>query len=267
MMNDTELSNIALRGFGEALAAIARSSSGTDAVLSTPDLLGHKVDPNFAETLAFTNPFYHGAVVLPGRTAPTQDDPQLPFCIWTSQVGVEIPGRMLIPELEGVIMTLDLANFHFDPENYDDCNGSKNAAGQDITLLATPSLQDVAEINERAYGQIGGTAPLVDSMKNKKFLQDARIQTYGLVDAADKTRFVCVCFVISVDDDVNFHFVATEESHRRKGLATFLMQNVLLAAKKEGKKTASLQASKDGLSVYKKLGFRSLGIMNGYLKV
>jgi ribosomal protein S18 acetylase RimI-like enzyme len=75
---------------------------------------------------------------------------------------------------------------------------------------------------------------------------------------------VCVALTLTVGDDLGIHYVATEASHRRRGLASRLLRALLAAAREKGLRTATLQASPDGLSVYERLGFRRVATLRGY---
>jgi ribosomal protein S18 acetylase RimI-like enzyme len=71
---------------------------------------------------------------------------------------------------------------------------------------------------------------------------------------------------LTVGDDLSIQYVATEASHRRQGLATRLLLAILASAKAEGLRSATLQASPDGLSVYERLGFRKVATLRGFLR-
>ena len=96
------------------------------------------------------------------------------------------------------------------------------------------TLAVLGDINERAYGQIGTFSPLV------RKLRDDRIRIYGLRDGG---AFVCVGLTLEMGDDASIHYVATEASHRRRGLASQLVLAMLATARNEGKRSATLQAS------------------------
>ena len=99
--------------------------------------------------------------------------------------------------------------------------------------------------------------PLVGS------LRDDRVRTHGLAEGGS---FACVALTLEVGDDVSIQYVATEEAHRRRGLASRLLLAVLADARGRGILSATLQASPDGLSVYERLGFRRVATLRGYLR-
>ena len=67
--------------------------------------------------------------------------------------------------------------------------------------------------------------------------------------------------LLAVDNegDCWITFVATLPEARGRGLATALMTQALLDARKRGCTTTSLQATKMGRPVYERLGYRDLG--------
>lgn len=60
-------------------------------------------------------------------------------------------------------------------------------------------------------------------------------------------------------DDAIVTLVATHPDHRGRGLAGWLLREMLLEASERGQASASLQATKLGAGVYERLGFRDLG--------
>ena len=57
-----------------------------------------------------------------------------------------------------------------------------------------------------------------------------------------------------------------QEEHRRRGLASVLLRGILAAAAREGKKTATLQATPAGLGVYARLGFRQVSLLRAFAR-
>ena len=57
-----------------------------------------------------------------------------------------------------------------------------------------------------------------------------------------------------------------QEEHRRRGLASTLLRGILVAAAREGKKTATLQATPAGLGVYARLGFRQVSLLRAFVR-
>lgn len=224
-----------MRGFGELLAALARCSADPVAEIRRPDALGaHLEAPG-------ENPFFNAAIV-PAGVAPPADDPLLPYCLWT--VAAAVPGRVEVPDLATPVMGLDLNDPTLD-------------FADRVPYLETPSLAELGDLNERAYGDFGWFSSLVQT------LRDDRIRVAGLRHAG---AFVCVALTLAVEDDLGIHYVATAEGHRRQGLATALVRTLLAAARADGMCTATLQASADGLPVWERLGFQTVATLRGYVR-
>lgn len=235
-LTDAELARRSLLGFGEMIASLGRWSGGAEAVIRMPGALGARI------AAAADNPWFD-AVIVPAGVEPPADDPRLPLCVWTT--GDAVPGRAEDPEIATPCMGVALDG----PE--------LPALGRGAAEVETAPLEVLGGINERAYGEAGVFGPLVSA------LRDGRVRARGLRDGG---AFVCAAMTLAVGDDLGIYFVATEESHRRRGLASGLLLAVLAAARDEGMRSATLQASADGLSVYERLGFRRVGTMRGYLR-
>ncbi len=235
MMDGRELARRSILGFGEMVAALGRWGVGPEAVVRRPDALGARIDA------AADNPWFDAAVV-PIDAEPPADDPQLPHCLWS--VAQNVPGRVEEPGIATPCMGVDLC----DPALKLDGGASD---------VETPSLTVLGDLNERAYGDSGTFGPLV------RALCDDRARTHGL---RDQGAFVCVALTLRVGDDVSIQYVATEASHRRRGLASRLLLAVMASARAEGVRSATLQASPDGLSVYERLGFRRVATLRGHLR-
>ncbi len=235
MIDDAELARRSILGFGEMIAALGRWGVGAEAEVRRPDALGARI------VAAIDNPWFDAAVV-PAGEAPPADDPLLPHCIWT--MADAVPGRVEVPGIATPCLGVALD----DPSLILD-GGAPN--------VETPSLAVLGEINERAYGQSGVFGPLV------RALRDDRVRTHGLREAGE---FVSVALTMAVGDDLSIQYVATEADYRRRGLASRLLLSVLAAARAEGVRSATLQASPDGLSVYERLGFRRVARLRGFLR-
>ena len=235
-MDDEELARRSILGFGETIAALGRCAAGPDAEIRRAGVLGARIDS------AGDNPWFNAAVV-PFGAPPPPDDPGLPYCVWTAAGAV--PGRVVEPEILTPCMGLML----------DDPSLELDDAAREPD---SPSLEVLGEVNERAYDDPGGPfGPLMSA------LRDDRVRTHGLrADGA----FVCVAMTLRLGDDVSIQYVATEASHRRRGLAARLLRDVLSRARADGLASATLQASPDGLSVYRGLGFREVATLRGYVR-
>ncbi|MBC7925240.1 MAG: GNAT family N-acetyltransferase [Bryobacteraceae bacterium] len=235
-MNDAELARRSILGFGEMLAALGRWGAGTGAEVRWPNALGARID-------AAAGNHWFDAVVVPPDAVPPDDDPRLPYCVWS--VAGAVSGRIENAGIATPCMAMTLE----DP-----------APGLDADApnFERPTLTVLGEINERAYGDPTG---IFTSLVQE--IRDQRVRTYGLRDGS---VFVCVALTLTVGDDVGIHYVATEASHRRRGLASRLLLDMLAAAKSNGMRSATLLASPDGLSIYRGLGFRQVATLRGYVR-
>ena len=234
-MDDAELARRSILGFGEMLAVLGRWSAGPESEVRWPNALGARIDA------AGENPWFNAAVVPIGATPPA-DDPRLPHCVWT----VENSASGRVEEIGISTPCLGVA--------LDDPSLRLDDGAPDVEI---PSLEVLGDINERAYGEIGVFSRLVSAMR------DDRVRTYGLLDQG---RFVCTALSLVVGDDFSIHYVATEASHRRRGFASRLLLAMMAVARAERLRTATLQASPEGLPVWERLGFRRVATLRGFLR-
>lgn len=235
MIDDAELARRSILGFGELIAALGRWSVGPEAEIRWPNAVGARI------AAAADNPFFDAAIVPVGAVPPA-DDLRLPSCLWT--VADAIPGRVEDAEIATPCMGVALNDPALDLDG-----GAPN--------VEVPSLAVLGDINERAYGDTGWFSPLVQA------LRDDRVRTHGLRDG---NVFVCVALTVAIGDDISIHYVATEASQRRRGLASRLVRAVIATARDDGMRSATLQASADGLPVWEQLGFRRVATLRGYLR-
>jgi ribosomal protein S18 acetylase RimI-like enzyme len=229
-MDDEELARRSILGFGEMVAAL-----GGPYAIRRPDAIGARLDGAAAN-------HWLDAAVVPLGAAPPADGPELPHSLWT--VAGSAPGRVEEPGIAMPCLGVDLDGLDF-------------AVDLDGAELVAPPLSVVGAVNDRAYGQADQLEPLIGG------LRDARAGAHGLrVDG----EVACVTLTLAVDDDVSVQYVATEERHRRRGLATRLLRAVLAAERDRGMRTATLQASPDGLPVYERLGFRRVATLKAFLR-
>jgi GNAT superfamily N-acetyltransferase len=233
-MDDLEFARLSAASFGEMLATVARWGAGPESVIRCPDLVGGRMGT------AAPSPWLDAVVVALGAVPPP-DDPRLPSCIWTFADRVE--GRVEHPEIAMPCMGLDLAMF-------------SGAFDGQVTVVS-PTPAEVGAANDRAYG----VAPLFGPIASR--LCDDRIATHGLVV---DDRIACVAMTLSLGDDLGIHYVATEAAYRRRGLATRLLTVVLQRGRDDGMRTATLQASPDGLPVYRKMDFREVGLLRAFVR-
>jgi GNAT superfamily N-acetyltransferase len=228
-VDDAELARRSIAGFGEMVAALG----GADAV-RRPDAVGALVDA------ASGNHWLDAAVVPADAAPPARDDDGLPHCLWT--VADAVPGRSEEPGIAMPCLGVEL---------------DAVAAPEPPVVVEVPSLAVVGAVNDRAYDQDEALGPLI------RALDDGRAATYGLREDGE---WACVTLTLRVGDDVSVQYVATEAAHRRRGLASRLLLAVLAAARADGMRTATLQASPDGLPVYERLGFRRVATLRAFLR-
>lgn len=228
-MDDAELARRSIAGFGEMVAALG----GADAVRRV-DAVGARVDA------ASENHWLDAAVVPFDVPPPAVDDDGLPHCLWT--VARAVAGRVEEPGIAMPCLGVEL-------------NGG--LARADGVVVEAPSLAVLGAVNDRAYGQDEVLAPLM------RALDEPRATTHGV---RVNDEWACVALMLRVGDDVSVQYVATEAAHRRQGLASRLLLAVLETARADGARTATLQASPDGLPVYERLGFRRVATLSAFLR-
>jgi GNAT superfamily N-acetyltransferase len=237
-MDDAELTRRSVEGFAETVAALGCAGAGPRAVIRRPGAIGAHV-PSASDN------HWIDAVVVPADAQPPQrDDPGLPHSLWTVADGA-IAGRVEEPSIAMPCLGLVL--------------GRAVDLGGGLPVRR-PALAEVGEVNDRAYGQGVALRPLLSA------LRDDRVAAYG-VRADGGEGWACVALTLRVGDDVSVQYVATEQGHRRRGLASGLLRTVLDEARTDGARTATLQASSDGLPVYERLGFRRTATLHAHLRV
>jgi GNAT superfamily N-acetyltransferase len=112
---------------------------------------------------------------------------------------------------------------------------------------------DAGVLNDRAYGyeQPAFRAYLANE-------SDPAIHWRGAFQAGEPVS--CVGW-IELDDDACVTGVATPPEHQGRGIASWLLQEVLAEARSRGARSASLQATRAGAPIYERLGFKDLGYL------
>jgi ribosomal protein S18 acetylase RimI-like enzyme len=218
-------------GLAAALAALGRHGPGAHEVRRA-DAIGARVP--WAED----NHWLDAAVVPVGAAAPA-DDPELPHCLWIA-AGAQAAGRSVLPGIAMPAMSLDLSGV--------------SGEDDDVERVA---IGAVGAVNDRAYGG-GQLGRLIAA------LPPASGRAYA-VRAADG-GLASVAAAIDLGSDVSVQWVATDPDHRRRGLGTRVMRRLLADARGRGARTASLQASPDGLPLYERLGFTRVGLLAAHVR-
>ncbi|HEY6886859.1 MAG TPA: GNAT family N-acetyltransferase [Solirubrobacter sp.] len=217
-----QLARRSIDGFAEMLACLGRTGVGGASEIRAGGLVGARVP------WATDNHWIDAAVADAGAELV---DP--PHCVWST----EVPrGRRELAEVAMPCMGLVLADWR--PPG--------------VEAVDAPPQPIVGELNDRAYGQRDRLSPLI------RAIADPRVRTHGVrVDG----EWACVALTLRVGDDVSVQYVATDPRHRRRGLAARVVGAALTAARDDGARTATLQASPDGRGVYERLGFRTVATL------
>jgi ribosomal protein S18 acetylase RimI-like enzyme len=239
-VEDGELVSRAVRNYGEMLATVARCGLGPHAEVRRPDAVGAAMGH------LERNPWLD-AVVVPADAVAPADDPLLPYCVWA--LDARMSGRVEDTAIAMPCMGLDLvASTTPTP---------RRTAGDGPVVLTSPPPGVVGDVNDRAYGGPPWFGPLAAR------LDDDRLRTVGLeVDGV----LACVAVTLTLGDDLGIHYVATDAGHRRRGLATRMLDEALARAAADGLRTATLQASPDGRPVYRRMGFREVGLLRAFVR-
>ena len=134
-------------------------------------------------------------------------------------------------------MTLDLADAVFD-------------ISDELDWDQTSDRVMVASLNEQAYGLSAG-----EFSRALTALEGDAVRIYL---ARDHGQAASCVVAIDEGDDCGIYAVATRPPARGRGLASALMRRALDDARHRGCRTSSLQSSKSGFSVYKRLGYRDV---------
>jgi ribosomal protein S18 acetylase RimI-like enzyme len=211
-------------GFAEMLACLGRTGVGGATEIRADGLVGARVP------WAVDNHWIDAAVADAGAELV---DP--PHCVWSTEVP---QGRRELAEIAMPCMGLVLGDWR----------------SPDAEPVETPPLALVGELNDRAYGQQDRLGPLIAA------IADSRVRTHGV---RVEGEWACVALTLrgGGDDDVSVQYVATDPRYRRRGLAARVVAAALIAAREDGVRTATLQASPDGRGVYERLGFHTVATL------
>ncbi len=139
------------------------------------------------------------------------------------------------------------------------------AMGTELSSVGEPDLEGVdwsrdadlvtvGWINDAAYGyEDRGFETVIAAMPAE------RVQSYAARVDGDTAA---VMMAIDVGEDTQIAWVATLKPARGRGLATALMRQSLWDARERGQRTATLQATKLGVAIYERVGFRDFGALH-----
>ncbi|NTX37566.1 GNAT family N-acetyltransferase [Myxococcus sp. CA051A] len=117
--------------------------------------------------------------------------------------------------------------------------------------LVEPETQDeMVELNIRVWGKWDDILTV--------WRQPPRLPVHTLV-AREGARALACGFALDVEDTAGVYMVVTLPEARGRGLAAEVMRGLLTGARERGLSASVLQATEQGRSVYRKLGYRELG--------
>eukprot|EP00047_Mylnosiga_fluctuans_P020306 m.90726 g.90726 ORF g.90726 m.90726 type:complete len:262 (-) comp8475_c0_seq4:1045-1830(-) len=248
----SELARRAIFSFGEMLAVLGDTHVAGAAAMRLPHAVGAAI-PLVVE--AGSAPWFHAAIV-PAGAALSADTDDLPNYLWTYES--HVAGRSELPDLAMPAMALEVDQYAHVPAPLRPEPGSA-VTGPTEPIIEPIPLTVLGPLNERAYDSPPGfVGDLMGAVR------DARVRTYGI--RGRDGDFICGAIGLHVGDDMAVHYVATEPSQQRRGLATHIVHAIVCAARGAGCHTVTLQASKDGCPVYTRMGFASVGTMRVFAK-
>jgi GNAT superfamily N-acetyltransferase len=124
----------------------------------------------------------------------------------------------------------------------------------ELELLPEPNFAQIAAINDRAYGYAG--EPFKRALGGAS--QDG-VHLY--VAGLDGEPAACLVAEDHHETDCGIYWVATLPEARGRGLSTALMRKAVADGHDRGCLTSTLQATKLGLPVYERVGYRSIGTL------
>jgi len=258
-VDDAALLRRSVRNYGELMAAVGRYGVGPHAEVRQRGLLG-------AHIPASRNAWLGCCVVPMGETPDDDAAAKRPYCVWSAEAPV--PGRAEQPAYAMPCMGLLLGEPALQRHWAELVQRGTTHPDDAALAYATPTPGDVADLNELAYvGHTGGLLGRVMRAMERGLAADGRLKLHGLRAGGPGAPFLCVAITLQQDDDVGLHYVATAAAARRHGLATALLSRILRDAATAGGplRTATLQATAAGAGVYRRLGFRDVGVLRAYL--
>jgi GNAT superfamily N-acetyltransferase len=127
-----------------------------------------------------------------------------------------------------------------------------------VVLHEPEQMDDVVALNVEAYG-----AEWADVLGAWHGPPPPRVR--ALV-AGEPGRAVACGLSLDVGDTAGIYLVATQPSARKNGLGTAVMCGLLEAARERGLAASVLQATDEGFGLYRRLGYRDLGIWTHWVR-
>ncbi|MFY2556393.1 GNAT family N-acetyltransferase [Corallococcus terminator] len=117
-------------------------------------------------------------------------------------------------------------------------------------LVETPEQDEMVDLNIRVWGKWDDILTV--------WKQPPLLPVHTLV-AREEGRALACGFSLDVGDTAGVYMVVTLPEARGRGLAAEVMRGLLTGARQRGLAASVLQATEQGRSVYRKLGYRELG--------
>lgn len=244
-IDETELRRRAVEGIRDEVEAFAAGGAGSR--LLRPDGLIASLAPATPQRSLFNSVYYDDpaalAAELDGLAELYDSHGVRAWTVWVPDSDREtarlLAGRGHALDAEPRAMAMELADLDAEAPAPD---------GVEAAAVGAPAC---AELNDRAYGYgpDGFRAGLAG---------ETAIRWHGAFAAGEA---VGCLGTIEVGDDCCVTGVATPPEHRGRGIASWLLLQVLAEAREAGMRTASLQATRAGAPLYERLGFRDFGFV------
>ncbi|HEU4406420.1 MAG TPA: GNAT family N-acetyltransferase [Polyangiaceae bacterium] len=127
-----------------------------------------------------------------------------------------------------------------------------------VALRELEQMDELAALNVTAYG-----AEWADVLSAWRGPPPPR--THALA-AGEPGRAVACGLSLDVGDTAGIYLVATQPAARRRGLGTAIMCGLLEAARERGLAASVLQATDEGFGLYRRLGYRDLGVWTHWVR-
>lgn len=207
------------------------------------------VCPSIPDRSVFNSVIYRDTAglleALPALAAVYDDAGVRAWTVWTprpdeaAREGLEAAGHVLDAHPEAMAAPLHEMDLGAGAESLDWTYGGD-------------SVSDMCDVLEEAFHW--PLAPAADLLAGVEHVYVAR----------DGGRAVSCVAALDRDGDCGIWNVGTREAARGQGLATRLMRQALLDARDRGCETTSLQATRVGRPVYRRIGYRELGPIDMY---
>ncbi|WP_342377940.1 GNAT family N-acetyltransferase [Myxococcus stipitatus] len=124
-------------------------------------------------------------------------------------------------------------------------------------LVHTPLQDEMVALNTRVWGKWEDILTV--------WQRPPLLPVHTLVAREAGVPLACG-FALDVGDTAGVYMVVTAPEARGRGLASEVMRGLLSGARERGLQASVLQATEQGRSVYRKLGYRELGDWVGWLQ-